>query len=56
MEARRTRRELSWRPDVRLSGDDVYALVLAETGSEEAASEALRRHYAAQLAAGAKPE
>lgn len=47
MEARRTRRTLSLRPDLRISPLQAYDLALAETGDVEQAEAA---HYAAALA------
>lgn len=54
MEARRTRRQLQFQP-VSLTTDQVYDLVYAETGNEDVAEQAARRHMAAQLRSGATP-
>lgn len=55
LEARRTRRELALRPDVRLSIDAVYDLVLAETEDEAQASKAASQYAAALLRSGQMP-
>lgn len=56
LEARRLRRSLAYRADVRLTVDQVYALVFAETGDERQASRAASQYAAAQSRAGHKPE
>lgn len=56
LEARRKRRELSMRPDVRLSVDAVYDLVLQETEDPRQASKAASSYAAAQLRANQTPQ
>jgi len=55
IQAGRTRRELSLRPEVQLSTDGLYDLVLAETGSPDLAERAAKDQMAAQLRAGQTP-
>lgn len=55
IQAKRTRRELSLRPDLQLSADQMYDLVLAETGSRDSAEYAARAAMAAELRAGRTP-
>ncbi len=55
LEARRTRRGLAGR-DVRLTVDQVYDLVLAETEDPAAASKAASQYAAALLRRGERPE
>jgi len=56
MEARRTRRQLAFGADVRLTVDQVYELVLAETEDERQASKAASGYAAALLRKGQTPE
>lgn len=49
LQATRIRRELELRPDIKLTPDDVYRLVLAETENEEQAQEAARLYGVAML-------
>jgi hypothetical protein len=56
LEARRARRELTFRPDLRLTVEQMRRLVLAETDSEAAADEAAAAYMAALLRAGETPE
>lgn len=56
LEARRARRSLAFRNDVRLTIDQVYDLVMAETGDERQASKAASTYAAALLRSGQKPE
>ena len=56
LEARRTRRALAFRGDVRLTVDQVYDLVLAETEDERQASKAASGYAAALLRKGQTPE
>jgi predicted RNase H-like nuclease len=55
LQARRTRRELTLRPEVRLSAEQVRELVLAETEDEEKADAAMCAYVAAQMKAGETP-
>lgn len=56
LEARRTRRRLAYSPDVRLTVDQVYDLILAETDDERQASRAASGYAAALLRKGQTPE
>ncbi len=56
LEARRLRRSMNYRSDVRLSVDAVYDLVFAETEDERQASHAGSQYAAALLRSGHKPE
>lgn len=56
LEARRTRRQLAYRGDVRLTVDQVYDLVFAETDDEQQASKAASGYAAALLRKGQTPE
>lgn len=56
LEARRLRRSLAYRGDVKLSVDQVYDLVLAETDDVRQASRAASQYAAALLRSGHKPE
>lgn len=56
LEAKRTRRQLALRGDVRLTVDQVYELVLAETEDERQASKAASSYAAALLRKGQTPE
>lgn len=56
LEARRTRRELALRGDVRLSVDQVYELILAETDDPRQASKAASQYAAAILRSGQTPQ
>ena len=49
LEARRLRRDLRVRPEIKLSAEGIKELVRAETGSEEAAEEAFQRAALAEL-------
>lgn len=56
LEARRLRRSLNYRSDIRLSVDAVYDLVLAETEDERQASHAASQYAAALLRSGQTPQ
>jgi len=55
IQAKRTRKELALRPDLKLSVDQMYELVLAETDSRDQAEFAARQYMASQLRAGETP-
>lgn len=56
MEARRIRRALAWPPGCKLSVDQVYDLILSETGDAGQASSAASDYAASQLRKGQTPE
>ena len=56
LEAKRIRQSIQYRSDVVLSADQVYDLVLAETGDARLAGEAWRNHRHAELRSGRTPE
>lgn len=56
LDAKRLRRALKTAPDVRLSVDEVYELILAETENRDAAEHAAKSYMAAQLRTGQTPD
>lgn len=52
LQARRRRRELEMRPDVKLTAEAYHALVLLETGDKAQADEAVRRYMLNTLLQG----
>lgn len=55
LRARRLREELQFRPNVRITVEQMRQIVFAETGDEEQAEEAARRYMAALLRNGETP-
>ncbi len=56
LEARRLRRELQLRPELKLSTETLFDLVLAETGSRDLAEREARDYMASQLRSGQTPQ